>query len=180
MRFRTAAWGVAVLAARAAAAEPVLVERILVVVDGRPVLLSEVRVVEQVTGQSRDRALEALIDERLMFREAARLPQAAVTGEEEAAALRSLALRTGGTAAGLPERDLRQLARRQATIVKYVEFRFRPQVRVDETAADPEVRQRRAEEDLRQRIETWVRELRRGADVRYNAAPPPATSRPGS
>lgn len=35
MRFRTAAWGVAVLAARAAAAEPVLVERILVVVDGQ-------------------------------------------------------------------------------------------------------------------------------------------------
>ncbi len=157
-----------------------LVERILAVVDGRPVLLSEVRVVEQVTGQSRDRALEALIDERLMFREAARLPQATVTEAEESAALGSLALRTGRAAAGLPERQLRQLARRQATIVKYVEYRFRPQVRVDESAADPEARQRRAEEDLRQRMEAWVRELRRAADVRYNAALPPATSGPGS
>jgi hypothetical protein len=180
MRFRRVARGLALLAASAAGAEPVLVDRILAVVDGRPVLLSEVRVVEQMTGQSRDRALEALIDERLMFREAARLPQATVTAEEEAAALRSLALRSGPAAAGLSERDLRQLARRQATIVKYVEFRFRPQVRVDETAADPEARQRQAEEDLRQRIEAWVRELRRGADVRYNAAPPPAAARPGS
>lgn len=180
MRFRTAACAAALLVTRAATAEPVLVERILAVVDGRPVVLSEVRVVEQVTGQDQARALEALIDERLMFREAARLPQATVTADEEDAAVRSLVERAGAAAAGLPERDLRPLARRQATIVKYVEFRFRPQVRVDEAAGDPEVRQRLAEEDLRQKIEMWVAELRRGADVRYNVASPSATSRPGS
>ena len=188
------------LFAAPAFAEPVIVERILAVVDGRPVLLSEVRVVEQVTGQDRARALEALIDERLMFREAARVPQAAVSEDEAARALRSLVERSAGAASGLPERDLAQLARRQATIVKYVEFRFRPQVRVDEEAVRraydqawaegaqrpdfeavaPELRQRLAEEDLRQRIEAWVKELRLGADVRYNAAPPRATAAPGS
>jgi hypothetical protein len=161
----------AVALAGAAGAEPVEVERILAVVDGRPVLLSEVRVVEQLTGQERGPALEALIDERLMFREASRLPQAAVTPDEETRALESLRVRGGAALAALPEGDLRQIARRQATIVKYVEFRFRPQVRVEE---------RLAEEDLRQRIEAWVKELRRGADVRYNAASSSATARPAS
>lgn len=183
-----------------ARAEPLLVERILAVVDGRPVLLSEVRLVERLTGQDRERALEALIDERLMFREASRLPQAALTTDEETRALESLRARGGPAIAGLAEGDLRPIARRQATIVKYVEFRFRPQVRVDEQAVRraydlalsegavrpefeavaPELRQRLAEEDLRQRIEAWVQELRRGADVRYNAVPSPATARPGS
>src|SRR5688572_2380847 len=76
--------------AAVAGAEPVLVERILAVVDGRPVLLSEVRVVEQLTGQERGPSLEALIDERLMFREASRLPQAALSPDEETRALESL------------------------------------------------------------------------------------------
>lgn len=191
---------IACVLAPLARAEPVLVERILAVVDGRPVLLSEVRVVERLTGQDRERALEALIDERLMLREASRLPQAALTSDEETRALESLRARGGAALAGLPERDLRHIARRQATIVKYVEFRFRPQVRVDEQAVRrsydlslgegaprpefeamaPELRQRLGEEDLRQRIEAWILELRRGADVRYNADPSPATARPGS
>jgi hypothetical protein len=135
--------------------------------------------VERVTGRDRAQALEALIDERLMFREAARLPQAAVSDEEEARALQSLLSRAGPAAEGLPEGDLRQLARRQATILKYVEFRFRPQVRVDEDAA-PEARARLAEEDLRRRIEAWVSELRRSAEVRYNAVPPASSGRRGS
>ncbi len=42
-----------------------------------------------------------------------------------------------------------------------------------------EDRERRAEEDLRERIEAWVRELRAEAEVRYNAVPPPATARRG-
>lgn len=183
-----------------ARADPLVVERILAVVDGRPVMLSEVRLVERLTGQDRERAREALIDERLMFREASRLPQAALTPDEETRALESLRARGGPAIADLLEGDLRPIARRQATIVKYVEFRFRPQVRVDEQAVRraydlalsegaarpgfeamaPELRQRLAEEDLRLRIEAWVQELRRGADVRYNAVPSPVTARPGS
>ena len=162
-----------------AATAPLVVERILAVVDGRPVLLSEVRVVEQVTGQDRARALEALIDERLMFREAARLPQATVTEDEEARALESLLARSGPAVAGVPEGDLRKLARRQATILKYVDFRFLPQVRVDDEV-EPEAREALAAEDLRRRIEAWVKELRLGADVRYNAPPPGTPAASGS
>jgi hypothetical protein len=160
---------------RPVAAQAVLVERILAVVDGRPVLLSEVRLMGQVSGRDPAAALEALIDERLMFREAARLPQAAVTAEEEERALDSLRARAAPVSPPPSERDLRQIARRQATIVKYVEFRFRPQVRVDHPdfeTATPERRRQLAEEDLQQRIEAWVKELRSGADVRYNVVSP--------
>jgi hypothetical protein len=86
------------------------------------------------------------------------------------------------------EPELRQLVRRQAAILKYVEFRFRPQVRVDEEAVRrayeaeisgredapplealaPQLRQRLAERDLSERIEAWVKELRSAADIRYN------------
>ena len=159
-------------------AQPVLVESILAVVDGRPVLLSEVRVVERVTGQDRARALESLIDEQLMFREASRLPQAAVSAEEEERALQSLRQRAAEPLDGLPARELAQVARRQVAILKYVEYRFRPQVRVD-ASVPAEHRERRAEEDLRERIEAWVKELRGEAEVRYNAVPPPATARRG-
>ena len=86
----------------------------------------------------------------------------------------------------MPEPDLRRLLRRQVTILKYVEFRFRPQVRV----SDEDVRQaweaeevgrpagvplEDAQEALRarlerraldERIEAWVEELRARADVR--------------
>jgi hypothetical protein len=178
-------------------AQPVLVERIVAVVEGRPVLFSEVRVAEVVTGLGPEAALEALIDERLMFREAARLPQAALTPVEEERALESLRARLpAAAAAALGEADLRLVARRQATIIKYVEFRFRPQVRVEEDAVRrayeeawrdrevrpefdavaPELRAQLAEEDLKERIEAWVKGLRAGAEVRYNVGSPPAAA----
>jgi hypothetical protein len=90
-------------------------ERILAVVDDRPILLTEVRVVERVLGLDTAGALEKLIDEWLMFREAARIPQAAVAAEVEEA-----------------------------------------------------LRERLARRDLSERIEAWVKELRAGAEIRYN------------
>lgn len=140
-----------------------VVERVLAVVAGRPVLLSEVRVAQEVRGESEAEALEALIDEHLMFAEAVRLPQAALTAAEEAGALRSLTEKVPGF------RDpdaLARMARRQATIVKYVDFRFRPQVRV--AAEDPGERARLEAAELDARIEAWVKDLRASADVRYN------------
>src|SRR5688500_13954907 len=109
------------------AAEPAanIVERVLAVVDARPVLLSELRLVQQVRGEGAGPALEALIDEHLMFAAALRLPQAALTDAEEAAALSALSERVP---VGSGDADaLRRMARRQATILKYVDFRFRPQ-----------------------------------------------------
>ena len=151
------------LAAAFLLADPRVVERVVAVVDDRPVLLSEVRLVQQVRGGEEDAALEALIDEHLMFAAAVRLPQAALTDEEEGAALASLTERT--PAAG--DRDaLRRMARRQATILKYVDFRFRPQVRI--AAEDPEEKARLEAADLDARIEAWVKDLRAAAHVRYN------------
>jgi len=174
-------------------AQAAVVERILAVVDGRPVLLSEVVVFQRVRGETERAALDGLIDEQLMYREAARLPQAVPTADEEQRAFESLRARTPPAA---PDEDeqLRRVARRQASILKYVDFRFRPQVRVSEEAvraaydaqpapagasfeqAAPGLRARLADEDLSRRIEEWVKELRRSAEIRYNAAPEAGTS----
>lgn len=160
----------------------------MAVVDGRPLMLTEVELLERVRGLGREAAVEALIDERLMFREAARLPQTAVTAEDEERAYRSLLERLPAEASGALEADLRRLARRETAILKYVEFRFRPQVRLtdeelrkayeeefgeredappfDEVAS--ELRERLARRELDRRIEAWVQELRAGAEIRHN------------
>ena len=165
-----------------------LLERILAVVDTRPLLLSETLAFEAVRGVDRAAALEALIDERLMYAEAARLPQSAVSTEEEENAYASLLSHAGDRARGIAEADLRALARRQTAILKYVHFRFLPQIRVDdaavrkvydadfgEKAGAPRfedvgqgIRQRLVDRELDSRIESWVKELRAGAAIRYN------------
>jgi hypothetical protein len=164
-----------------------VVERILAVVDGRPLMLSEVRLVQQLRGLDRPAALEALVDEQLMVREASRLAQSVVSEEDEQRAYQSLLQRNPGASA-LPEADLRRLVRRQAAIVKYVEFRFRPQVQVADAAvrdayekeygaradppsfdtAAPEIRRQLGDRELDEKIEAWVKELRSGAEIRYN------------
>ena len=169
-------------------AQAAVVERILAVVDGRPVLLSEVAVFQRLRGEGERAALDGLIDEQLMYREAARLPQAVPTTEEEQRAFESLRARTPA-AGGDEDEQLRRVARRQASILKYVYFRFRPQVRISEESvraayeaqagpgavpfeqAAPTLRGRLADEDLSRRIEEWVKELRRAAEIRYNTAP---------
>ena len=122
------------------------------------------RLAQQIRGEEPGPALEALIDEHLMFAEALRLPQAALTDAEEAAALASLEALVPG--ARDDAEALRRMARRQATILKYVDFRFRPQVRI--TAESPEEKARLEAEELDARIEAWVKDLRASADVRYN------------
>ena len=180
MRSRAAAVAIA-LAAFSAHAEPRVVERIVAVVDGRPVLLSEVEAARRVTGAEETVALEALIDELLMFAEAARLPQAAPSPAEETAARASLAALVQGFE---DDEALGRVAVRQATILKYVDLRFRPQVRITEEAVAEAVRERgdgaageparvREEleaEDLDRRIEGWIEDLRAAARIRYNPA----------
>jgi hypothetical protein len=178
---------VALLVALAAvpAGADVLLERILAVVEGRPVLLSEVRLLQSVRGLGQKEALEELIDERLMLREAGRLAQSAVSAEEEERALARMQ-ETNPAARAASAAELRRLVRRQAAIVKYIDFRFRSQVSVsdedvrrgfdqrhgpgslptvEEAAA---LREELAQKALDERIERWVKELRAAADVRYN------------
>jgi len=169
------------------AASGEVVERILAVVGGRPLMLSEVRLLQQLRGLERTPALEALIDEQLMLRETSRLAQSDVSEEDEQRAYESL-LQRNPNASALPEADLRRLVRRQAAILKYVEFRFRPQVQVADAAvrdayekeygsradppsfeaAAPGIRRQLADRELDVKIEAWVKELRAGAETRYN------------
>jgi hypothetical protein len=144
-----------------------VIERILAVVQDRPVLLSEVRVVQEVRGLSDELALEALIDERLMFEQAARLPQTVVREAEVEAEVAKLHAAHPTLAGRVADADLRRLVRRQTAILKFVELRFRPQVRVGEDLA-PERRDEEERRALDQRIEAWVKELRAQAEVRYN------------
>lgn len=177
----------ALLGPRAAVAQEQLVERILAVAEGRPVLLSEVRLVQALRGLDEAAALEEMIDERLMLREAGRLAESAVTAAEEERALSRLR-ETSPAARVAPEAELRRLVRRQTAIVKYVDFRFRPQLTVAEaelraayeqryalrTGAPsfeevvPALREELLAQALDRRIEAWVAELRRAAAIRYN------------
>jgi hypothetical protein len=192
------------LAASSAAAEETdrgrdVVERVLAVVDERPLLLSEVRAVEAVRGLGRAHALEASIDERLMHEEAARLPQAAVSDADADRALEALLASRPALEDRVPRAELRRLIRRQAAILRYVEFRFRPQVRIREEElraawnedyrgkpegppfeeAAPTLRARLERRALDERIEEWVRNLRSRAEIRYvegPGSPPPDSS----
>jgi hypothetical protein len=168
-----------------------LIERIVAVVDERPLFLSDVRALGAVRGLSGAAAVEAAIDERLMYAEAARLAEAEVQRDEEDRALAALLAAHPELRTAVPEADLRRLLRRQATILKYVEFRFRPQVRVSdddvrraweaEEAGRPggvpledaqdELRARLERRALDEKIEAWVKDLRARADVRYVGDP---------
>jgi hypothetical protein len=165
-----------------------VVERILAVVDSRPLLLTDRQALARVRGLEPGAALEALIDEHLMFQEAARLPQAAVSPAEEQAGLDSLLASHAGLEAEVGAGALRALARRQIAILKYVEFRFRPQIRIPEDLVQetyqaesggttegslPADVAARIREQLQRRaldgkVEDWVRELRAAAKIRYN------------
>ncbi len=161
-----------------------LIERIVAVVDGRPLLLSDVQDLQRVRGLTDEAALEAAIDERLMHQEAARLAQAEVLADEEQRALEQLLERQPSLREAVSEPGLRRILRRQIAILKYVEFRFRPQLRVSDQQvraafeADPaagdsweaekgKLRERLERRALDERVEAWVRELRGRAEVRY-------------
>jgi hypothetical protein len=166
------------------------IERVVAVVDGRPLLLSDLRAMQAVRGLAEDAALEELVDERLMYLEASRLPQAEVLDEEEERARSALIELRPGLRERVPAPDLRRLVRRQVAILKYVEFRFRPQLRVSDEEvraafeADPaagasfeaaklRIRDALERRALDERVEAWVRELRGRADVRYVGRPGP-------
>jgi hypothetical protein len=167
------------------------VERVVAVVDGRPLLLSDLRALERVRGLAEEPALRELVDEQLMYFEAARLPQAELRGEEEQSAVDEMLSRRPDLLGAVPLPDLHRIARRQGTILKYVEFRFRPQLRVSDDevraafAADPaagdsyeaakeRIRGALERKALDERVEAWVRELRLRADVRYVGRAAPA------
>lgn len=179
---------VALLAFRPGPAAGEVKERVLAAVDQRPILLSEVQAIEAVRGLARPAAVDALIDEDLMLREASRLPAAAAAASLEDKAHGQLLADRPDLKDRVAEADLRRLVRRQAIILQYVNLRFLPQVRVSDdvvreaydvqygqrTDAPPfaevsgPLREQLVRRDLDARIEGWVKELRAAAEVRYN------------
>jgi len=175
---RSRGLGVVLVCAAALVARGELVERVLAVVDERPLCLSDVRAIERLDGVDGSVALARLVDDTLLYHEAFRMPQAALTAAEEEEA----GARAGADAA------TRRAVRRRAVIRKYVAFRFRPQIRIDDDKvrrryqetydgkpdAPPldtvaaELREALAAEELNARIADWTRELRDAASVRYN------------
>jgi hypothetical protein len=186
------------LAAAASPAGAQTIERIVVVVDDRPLLLTELEAHQAVTGLPEQEALEAAIDERLMHAEAARIPQAEVPSGEEDHAVSLLLESRPALRQEVSAPELRRLLRRQLAILRYVEFRFRPQIRVadeevrraweEEQAGRPagpaledeqeDIRARLERRALDERVEAWVKELRARADVRYVPPPPPRPGEP--
>ncbi len=172
------------------ATAPAVIERIVAVVEGRPLMLSQVRLAQRLRDLTEAAAREALIDEQLMFGEASRLPQAVVTADEEERGYQDLIARVPDAREHASEAELRAVVRRQLAILKYVEFRFRPQIRIADDAVReayeqesagrppsdapayperaPALRERLERRELDLRIEAWVRELRASALVRYN------------
>jgi len=165
---------------------PPVVERVLAVVNGRALLLSEARTLEAVRGVSEEEAVELLVDEILMHDQASRTPQAQVTPEEEEKAKADLFEKRPDLVSRVAGPELSRLLRRQLGILKYVEFRFRPQVRPSEEDLQaayaeqygerPEapsfdtvveaLRERLVRKQLDQKVEEWVAELRKEADIR--------------
>lgn len=165
-----------------------VIERVLAVVDETPVLLSEALALQRLKRIEREAALEALIDETLMLREASRLEEAAASPEEQRRAFLSLVAGLDLEAVGRDDEVLVRIARRQTVILKYVELRFRPQLRVDDAelkgayqeqyggrpgappfeAAVPGLTAQLTARALDRRIEAWVAELRSGARIRRN------------
>jgi len=177
----------ALLAQPAASTTPrdaVVVERVLAVVERRPVLLSEVRLMEQLRNVDERAALELLIDELLMYAEARRFAQTRPSPAEEAAATASL---TRQGLQGASSAELRRVAQRQATIVKYVALRLRPLARVSDEAVRQacedaqgraagstaraanaaDIREQLVQREVDLRVEEWVRRLRESANVDY-------------
>lgn len=166
---------------------PGVLERVLAVVDGRPLLLSDTRTVARVRGGSEEASLELLIDESLMYEQASRTPQAAVAATEEEAAARDLLQKRPDLATEVTPASLSRLLRRQLAILKYVDFRFGPEVRptdeelqrayADAYGARPDapafeavaeaLRARLARQTVDERVEAWIKELRAEAEVRY-------------
>jgi len=163
------------------------VERVLAVVDGRALLLSDARALARVRGVSEAAALELLIDESLMYEQASRTPQAAIAPAEEQAALADLLEKGPDLATEVTAASLSRLLRRQLAILKYVDFRFGPQVRptdeelqrayAEEYGSRPEapaletvteaLRARLARLKADERVEAWIKELRADAEVRH-------------
>ena len=165
---------------------PAVVERVLVVVGGRPVLLSETQALQEVRGVAPSAALDLMVDEVLMYDQASRTPQAAVSALEVESARDALYEKRPELRSQVARADLTRLLKRQMSILKYVDFRFRPQARpTDEemqqafaedygnrpeapafATVEEALRDRLVRRQLDLKVEVWIQELRAATEIR--------------
>jgi hypothetical protein len=156
-----------------------VLERILAAVDERPIFLSDVKAVEALDQLPRKEALERLIDETLVYREAVRLPQALATAGSDTSEERT---------PGVDAPARRRAIERRGVIRRYADFRFRPQVRVEESelrevyserfhgradvpsleSVSAELREELTARAVSARVSAWVLDLRAQTRIRYN------------
>jgi hypothetical protein len=165
---------------------PAVVERVLAVVGSRPVLLSETLALQEVRGVTPAAALDLMVDETLMYEQALRTPQAAVSGEEAESARSALYEKRPELRTRVARGDLTRLLKRQIAILKYVDFRFRPQARptdeelqqayAEEYVSRPDppafdtvvevLRDRLVRRQLDLKVEAWIKDLRAANEIR--------------
>ena len=160
-----------------------LIEKTLAFVNKTPVLLSDVQLTKALLGLDAGPALERTIDERLMFEEARRLINEALSEKAIAAAVDSLRTKAGP---GFVREALVRKARVQLTISNYIDVRLAPLVRVEDSevrsvfngmvadqqappsfdAVAKEIRAALERKSLDQKVEDWVATLRARAEIR--------------
>ncbi|MGE0446501.1 MAG: hypothetical protein AB7P99_14840 [Vicinamibacterales bacterium] len=173
-----------------------LLDRVLAVVEGTPVTLSDVRAMQGlgiVDAADDAGALEQAIDRQLLLYEVQRFPPpeppAAAIDAEAAALLARPGLPALMRETGLDERRVREMARERLRIRGYLEQRFGTSVQVSDeevdryyrehqdeflrdgllipfAEAEPVARDRASAERLTGLIDDWMAELRTRADVR--------------
>ena len=153
------------------------IESVMAVVNRQILFSTEVGLVQALRGVTTEVAREALIDELLMYQEAARLRRDPVASDAESVAIESLRSRLPAPLQS-DVAAIRRMARRQLVILSYIEFRFRPLIAATEEEVEAE-RARRAglspesarelieRRRLDERVERWIADLRSGARIRY-------------
>jgi parvulin-like peptidyl-prolyl isomerase len=184
------------LAAGLAAQDPVLVDRIVAVVDEEAIFLSDVEqaiAIGQLVPRSgegpeklRRQVLDRLIDQRLQLHEVERFDAGQVAAEDVERQVEAIRARFEDEASwqawltglGLDEAGVRHLVRRQLRVLAYVEERLGPRIFVDlddirayyagELKAEMESRGERLPPiaEVREAIRALLRERRLNAEIR--------------
>lgn len=173
-----------------------LLDRVLAVVEGTPITLSDVRAMRGlgvIDAADEAGALEQAIDRQLLLYEVQRFPPpeppAGAIDAEAAMLLARPGLPALMRETGLDERRVREMARERLRIRGYLEQRFGTTVQVSDeevdryyrehqdeflrggllipfAEAEPVARERASAERLTALIDDWMAELRARADVR--------------
>ena len=171
------------------AAAGTLIERTLAFVNKKPILYSDVTLARALLQLEEADALERTIDESLMFDEASRLLNDSPSEDTIARGVLALQEKAG---AGFTAPALRRKVLVQLAISNYIDQRLRSLVRVEDAEVrkafnervrnDPQpslfsqvadaIRESLERRSLDQKIEEWVAELRRRAEIRRPSSRP--------